>query len=39
MYRKLVLALVALPMLAALSGCVVYAEPPYYHHHYWHDRY
>lgn len=40
MKRKLMLALLALPLLGALGGCVVYAgDGGYYHHpHYWHDR-
>jgi hypothetical protein len=40
MTRKLMLALFALPLIAALSGCVIY-ERGYdgggYHRHYWHD--
>lgn len=44
MRRKLVHALLALPVLAALlGGCVVYPagggyERGYEHPHYWHDR-
>jgi hypothetical protein len=39
MTRKLLLAVIALPLLlSALSGCVVYEhDGGYYHHHYWHD--
>jgi hypothetical protein len=38
MTRKLVLAVLALPLLlSALGGCVVYEGGGYYHHHYWHD--
>ena len=36
MTRKLVLAVLALPLLlSTLGGCVVYEGG--YHHHYWHD--
>ncbi len=39
MKRKLMLALVALPLLSALGGCVIYPAGGYYGHpHYWHDR-
>lgn len=33
------LALLALPLIAGLGGCVVYTDGGYgYHHHYWHDH-
>ena len=40
MKRKLMLVLLALPLLSVLGGCVVYpAGGGYYGHpHYWHDR-
>lgn len=43
MKRKLMLALLALPVLAAsLGGCIVYPEGGgggyYGHPHHWHDR-
>ncbi len=40
MKRRLMLALFALPLVAALSGCVFYEEGGGYchHHHYWRDR-
>jgi len=35
MKRRLIVALLTLPLLAgALGGCVVYERGPYYHH-YW----
>jgi hypothetical protein len=38
MTRKLVLAVLAVPLLlGTLGGCVVYEGGGYYHHHYWHD--
>jgi hypothetical protein len=40
MNRKLILALIALPLLlSTLGGCVVYERDGGYYHHYWHDRY
>lgn len=40
MVRRLMLALIALPLIAGtLGGCVVYTDGGYYgHRHYWHDR-
>lgn len=40
MKRKLMLALLALPILASLGGCIIYpAGGGYYDHpHYWHDH-
>ena len=37
MERLLTLAILALPLLATLSGCIVYDEHGggYYHHYYW----
>ena len=37
MTRKLILAVLALPLLLSALGCVVYEDGGYYHHHYWHD--
>jgi hypothetical protein len=40
MKRTLLLALLAMPLLTALGGCIVYDERGGYYHHrsYWHDR-
>ena len=38
MTRKLVLAVLAVPLLlSTLGGCVIYDRDGGYHHHYWHD--
>jgi hypothetical protein len=37
MKRMLMLALLALPLLTSLGGCIVYGDGGYYHP-YWHDR-
>lgn len=38
MKRSLMLAVLVLPLLGALGGCVVYPAGYYGHPHYWHDR-
>ena len=39
MKRALMLALLVLPLLGTLGGCVVYPAGGYYGHpHYWHER-
>jgi hypothetical protein len=38
MKHSLKLALLVLPFLSVLGGCVVYADDGYRHHHYWHDH-
>ena len=37
MKRMLMLALLAIPLMGSLSGCVVY-EGGYHHHPYWYYR-
>jgi hypothetical protein len=38
MKRKLMLMLLALPLLSGLGGCIVYDDGHYHRGHYWHDR-
>jgi hypothetical protein len=38
MKHKLMLMLLALPLLSGLGGCIVYDDGYYHRGHYWHDR-
>lgn len=38
MKRMLMLALLALPLLGSLGGCIVYDDGGGYHHHHWYYR-